>query len=180
MTKALLVGTVTSRATRGTHRDTSWGDHHIASLLTKTSLSKSVAQHLHLPPSTCYAMFRRKEMKESGFLYEIPLIFIAYGIIIALLLPVLIGVFHSATIAMAIIIIIGLGASHLTGLSITAPRVKLLKIPICIWIFLLLCFVTVPLSFYVIVEHMIPVLMVVQLFASFWIDYRLAIRSKNN
>jgi len=119
-------------------------------------------------------------MKESGFLYEIPLIFIAYGIITALLLPLLIGFFHSATITMAIIIIIGLGASHLTGLSITAPRVKLLKIPICIWIFLLLCFVTVPLSFYVIVEHMIPVLMVIQLFASFWIDYRLAIRTKNN
>jgi hypothetical protein len=122
---------------------------------------------------------------QSGVLYEIPLLFSGYGVLLAIFLPTLFK-YLNAKAAIVILIITGAGISYLAGLSITAEqRLRIAKVPMGIWIYLGISLFSVPLMVSVafgegpkgrLSSLAIPLL--IQSFLAFWLDYRLAVWSE--
>ena len=119
---------------------------------------------------------------QLGILYEIPLLFGGYGVLCAIFLPLLIN-YSNELVTIIIFMIIGAGVSFLASLSITTEkRLRIAKIPICIWIYLAISFFSIPLI--VLVAHgespmgrssSLALPLLAQSFLAFWLDYRLAV-----
>ncbi len=111
---------------------------------------------------------------KNGYLYEIPLFFLAYFFICLFSVPVFIKIFHYVEVAIAAVMCFGLAIVIFLSKSISEPRLKFLKLPISIWIYLVLSVI----AFLVIIdmptEIMCSVILVFQAFASFWIDLRIS------
>ena len=128
---------------------------------------------------------------QAGILYEIPLLFMGYGLLCAIFLPMLLK-YLNGKVVILIFMVIGAGISYLASLSITTERrLKIIKIPICIWIYLGISLFSIPLTILVgkdeIVEgrlNSLAIPLFVQSFLAFWLDYRLAVwlekRSKSD
>jgi hypothetical protein len=119
---------------------------------------------------------------QLGILYEIPLLFGGYGILCAIFLPLLIN-YSNEVVTIIIFMIIGAGVSFLASLSITTERrLKILKIPICTWIYFGISLFSIPLMVLVALDESLKgrlsslaIPLLVQSFLAFWLDYRLAL-----
>jgi len=95
-------------------------------------------------------------------------------------------------VAIILFMIIGAGVSFFVSSFITTEkRLRIIKIPICIWIYLGISLFSIPLTILVgkdeIVEgrlNSLAIPLFVQSFLAFWLDYRLAVwlekRSKSD
>ena len=130
-------------------------------------------------------VFRRLSVlskDQLGILYEIPLLFGGYGVICAIFLPLLIN-YSNEVVAIIIFIIFGAGVSFIASLSIsTEKRLKIGKIPICIWIYCFISLFSIPLMVLVAINESLKgrlsslaIPLLVQSFFAFWLDYRLAV-----
>jgi len=119
---------------------------------------------------------------QSGILYEIPLLFGGYGVLLAIFLPILFK-YLNGKVAIVILIIFGAGISFLASLSITTEkRLKIIKIPICIWIYLFISIFSIPFLVSIVLDESLKgrlssfaIPLLVQSFLAFWLDYRLAV-----
>lgn len=111
---------------------------------------------------------------ENGYLYELPLMFIAYGIISVFLLPFLLEYLRNVYLALGIVMVLGLACAIFAGRSISEPRLRLWKIPCCVLSYIVISFATVPAILYQVSEKMAPLLLAFQAFVSFWLDLRLS------
>lgn len=119
---------------------------------------------------------------QSGTLYEIPLLFFAYGVICAILLPILAKIFTEKWV-IVILMFIGMGVSFLVSLSIsTEQRFNIIHIPACIWSYMLLSFLSVPFMIGIAedkdvkeISVLITFILLVQAFLAFWLDYKLSV-----
>jgi len=119
---------------------------------------------------------------QLGILYEIPLLFGGYGVLLVIFIPILFK-YLNREVVIVILIIIGAGISFLASLSITTEkRLKIVKIPICIWIYSFLSLFSIPLMVLVALDESLKgrlsslaIALLVQSFLAFWLDYRLAV-----
>jgi len=119
---------------------------------------------------------------QSGILYEIPLLFGGYGVLLAIFLPILFK-YLNVKVAILILLIFGAGISFFASLSITTERrLKIMKIPICIWIYLGISIFSIPLMVLVSIDESLKgglsslaIPLLVQSFLAFWLDYKLAV-----
>jgi len=128
---------------------------------------------------------------QLGILYEIPLLFGGYGVICAIFLPLFIK-YTNKVVAIVIFMIIGAGVSFFVSSFITTERrLKIVKIPICIWVYCFISLFSTPLLVSVALDESLKgrlsslaIPLLVQSFLAFWLDYRLAVwlekkKSKN-
>ena len=131
------------------------------------------------------SVFRRLSVlskDQLGILYEIPLLFGGYGVLCAIFLPLLIN-YTNKVVAIILFMIIGVGVSFFVSSFITTEkRLRIIKIPICIWIYLGISLFSIPLMVSVALDESLKgrlsslaIPLLVQSFLAFWLDYRLAV-----
>jgi hypothetical protein len=108
---------------------------------------------------------------ETGMLMELPLVWGAYLMIVALVLP---AKYWVTVWPLVLLVLLGLPATWLMGLAISSPRVTLLRVPACAWAFALLAVGTVPLMLWLEEGRAVLVILGAQVWGAFWIDAGLA------
>ncbi len=108
---------------------------------------------------------------ETGMMMELPLVWGAYLMIVALVLP---ANYWVTVWPLLLLVLLGLAATWVMGRVISPPRVTVLRVPACAWAFALLAAGTVPLMLWLEEGRVALLILGAQVWGAFWIDAGLA------